>query len=214
MPVFVSVFLRALPLVLAAVLIAGCSTVDLDPYYRAPSVRMPEPLPSPPVAPPEATTQSVPPVQPVGRPLPPVGATAPALSSVPVPPPSTAGEQVNLITLTTRLEGAAVNPPVDSVGTGQFDALYDTNTRLLRWKASWSGLSGAITGVQFHGPAAVDQNGPPAMIWPAPFGPTYEGRATLMPQQADDLLRGRWYVNVFTADYPAGELRGQLRMVR
>ena len=96
---------------------------------------------------------------------------------------------------------------------GQLDALYDSNTRLLRWKTSWSALSGPITAVQFHGPAEYGQTGPVTMVWPAPFGPTYEGRATLTPQQAVDLLDGRWYVNVFTAPYPSGELRGQLRVV-
>ncbi|MDR2154505.1 MAG: CHRD domain-containing protein [Burkholderiaceae bacterium] len=219
MSVFVSVSSRTSLMMLATVLIAGCTSVDLDPYYKAPTVRVPEPLPPASAEPPVATTQSVLPTgQSIERPLPPLGAAGatPAPSAVPQTPPPTAGaqEQENLVTLTTRLEGLAVNPPSDSTGSGQFDALYDASTRLLRWKASWSGLSGTITAVQFHGPADGDQNGPPAMIWPAPFGPTYEGRATLTPQQVEDLLQGRWYVSVFTTTYPAGELRGQLRVVQ
>jgi hypothetical protein len=138
-----------------------------------------------------------------------------------LPPPAVAmpqpvpqdGQQAHLVTLTTRLEGAAVSPPVRSAGKGQFDAMYDTTTRLLRWKTTWSGLTGPITDVRFHGPADRGQNGPPAILWPAPFGPTYEGRATLTPQQAQDLLQGRWYLNVSTTMYPSGELRGQLRVV-
>jgi hypothetical protein len=51
------------------------------------------------------------------------------------------------------------------------------------------------------------------MMWPGPFGPTYEGRATLTPQQANDLLAGLWYVSVATAAYPSGEVRGQLHVV-
>jgi hypothetical protein len=51
------------------------------------------------------------------------------------------------------------------------------------------------------------------MIWPGPFGVRYEGHATLTPQQRDDLLGGRWYVVVMTANYPQGELRGQMGVV-
>jgi hypothetical protein len=223
---------RAVAAVLAAaVLAAGCSTVDLGPRYDPPPVRMPQsaaPAPGPAPLPPVATAQPVAPGRPVGQPLPPlgsaasgqppVGSTAPGQPPVTAPLPQTAppsaSPESHLFTLTTRLEGAAVQPPTRSVATGQLDALYDAGARLLRWKASWSGLSGAITGVQFHGPAGMDQNGPPAMVWPGPFGPTYEGRATLTPQQAEDLLEGRWYVNVFTSAFPAGEVRGQLRVVR
>ena len=115
--------------------------------------------------------------------------------------------------LTTRLDGGSVMPPSRSAATAQLDALYDSNTRVLRWKTSWSGLSGPITGVQFHGPAEYGQNAPAVMTWPGPFGPTYEGRATLNANQAIDLMDGRWYVSVYTTAYPSGELRGQLRVV-
>ena len=37
-----------------------------------------------------------------------------------------------------------------------------------------------------------------------------EGRAMLTPKQRADLLAGQWYVNLRTARYPEGELRGQL----
>ena len=220
MPNFVSVYSRAtLAGLAAAVLAAGCSTVDLGPRYNPPPVRMPQALPAPsaPAAlPPSATAQPVTPGQPIGQPLPPIGAEGafPAPPPSQTPPAAPADLPQGLVTLTTRLEAAAVIPPTRSAGTGQLDALYDAGTRLLRWKASWSGLSGPITGVQFHGPAGMDQNGPPTMMWPGPFGPAYEGRATLTQQQATDLAEGRWYVNISTATYPAGELRGQLRVVR
>ena len=206
----------SLALLAAAVLAAGCSSVQLDPRYDPPPVRAPQPLPPAPAPlPPIATPQPVPPAQPVPQPLPPIGSTAP----VPPPPmqtpvdPAAASPQAHLVTLTTRLDGASVLPPARSNATGQLDALYDSSTRLLRWKTSWAGLSGPITGVQFHGPADYGQTGPATMVWPGPFGSSYEGRATLTTQQAIDLLDGRWYVNVQTAPYPSGELRGQLRVV-
>jgi hypothetical protein len=36
------------------------------------------------------------------------------------------------------------------------------------------------------------------------------GQAVLTPQQMADLLAGRWYINIHTSSFPAGEIRGQL----
>lgn len=197
-----------------ALLVSACASVDLGPRYDPPPVRAPQPLPPPMQAPlpPVAQSQAVPPSLPVPQALPPVGQTVPV---APPPPPlaGPAGPNAHLVALTTRLDGASVMPPTRSAGTAQLDAVYDDNSRTLRWKTSWSGLAGPITGVQFHGPAEYGQNAPAVMVWPGPFGPTYEGRATLTANQAVDLLDGRWYVSVYTSAYPSGELRGQLRVV-
>lgn len=210
---FIPLSMRTAAAVLVAAVVAGCTSVDLDPRYDPPPVRLPQaPAPAPAPLPPVATPQPVPPPQTVPQPLPPIGAPAP-LPPLQTPVDPAASPQAHLVTLTTRLDGGSAMPPTRSGGSGQLDALYDSGTRVLRWKASWSGLSGPITGVQFHGPADYGQTGPVTMVWPGPFGPTYEGRATLTTQQAVDLLDGRWYVNLFTAPYPSGELRGQLRVV-
>jgi hypothetical protein len=37
-----------------------------------------------------------------------------------------------------------------------------------------------------------------------------QGSATLTDAQAADLLAGRYYINVYTAANPAGEIRGQV----
>ena len=191
----------------AACLLSACASVDLGRRYDPPPIRAPQPLPPaqlPSVPSNGVQTQPVTPAQPVPQPLPPAGQSAPL-------PPTDASAR--LVTLSTRLDGASVMPPTRSAGSGQWDAIYDPDTRLLRWKTRWSGLSGAITGVQFHGPADAGQNAPAVLVWPAPFGPSYEGRASLSAAQAMDLLAGRWYVSVFTAAYPLGELRGQVRVV-
>ena len=197
-----------LALLAAAVLASACGTVDLGPRYSPPPIRMPESLPANPAeAPPTVQPMPVPPPQSVPQPLPPIG------TPVPAPPAASPSANPNLVTLTTQLDGASVIPPARSGATGQLDALYDSNTRVLRWKASWSDLAGAITAVQFRGPADATQIAQPVLLWPGPFGDRYEGRATLTPSQATDMLSGLWYVSVFTSSYPQGELRGQLRVV-
>ena len=203
----------ALIVVAVAALTSACSSVDLGPRYDPPPVRMPQPLPSAPVqAAPVAQPSAIPPTQPMPQTLPPLGSPQPSVGA-PVAPQASADPRASLITLTTRLEPGNAIPPARSNGVGQLDAIYDSNARLLRWKTSWSGLSGPITGVQFHGPADPGKNGPATLIWPGPFGATYEGRATLTPEQAVDLIAGRWYLNLRTSANPAGELRGQLHVV-
>lgn len=184
-----------------ACVVGACASVDLGPRYEPPPIRMPEPRPAEPAPtppPPVAQPQAVPPVQPVPQVLPPVDQNQP---------------DANLVTLSTRLDGASVVPPARTGAAGRVDALYDSSTHLLRWKASWTGLSGAIVGVQFHGPAASGQVAAPTVAWPGPYGMSYEGRATLTVPQAEDMLAGRWYISVDTVLYPRGELRGQLRVV-
>ncbi|HOM21833.1 MAG TPA: hypothetical protein PK214_12835, partial [Ottowia sp.] len=166
----------------AACLLSACASVDLGRRYDPPPIRAPQPLPPAqlPSAPLNGVqTQPVTPAQPVPQPLPPAGQSAP-------PPVAPADPGAHLVTLTTRLDGASVMPPTRSAGSAQLDAVYDPATRLLRWKTRWSGLSGAITGVQFHGPADAGQNAPAVLAWPAPFGASYEGRATLGAAQASD----------------------------
>ena len=88
--------------------------------------------------------------------------------------------------------------------------MFDRDTRLLRWKVSYTGLSGPATAAHFHGPAAVGANAGVALAWPQPITSPMEGRATLTSAQAADLLAGRWYANIHTAAYPGGEVRGQM----
>jgi hypothetical protein len=118
--------------------------------------------------------------------------------------------QSNLVAFTTQLRAGNEVPPNASQGTGSVDAVFNKDTNLFRWKVNYTGLSGPATAAHFHGPAAVGANAGVALAWPSPIRSPLEGRATLTPAQAADLLAGRWYANIHTAANPAGELRGQM----
>ena len=116
----------------------------------------------------------------------------------------------NKVALTTQLRSANEVPPVKSSGGGSVDAVFNKDTLQLRWKVSYSGLTGNATAGHFHGPAAVGVSAGVALGWTNPITSGMEGSATLSAAQAADLMAGRWYANIHTAANPGGELRGQM----
>ena len=108
------------------------------------------------------------------------------------------------------LAAAQETPPTDSTGTGSLDATYDTSTKMLTWTVTYTGLTGDVTAAHFHGPAAMGAKADPVVPLEAPFASPIKGSATLTDAQATDLSAGMWYINLHTAKYPDGEVRGQV----
>lgn len=99
-------------------------------------------------------------------------------------------------------------PPNSSKGTGTLTATYDTTSKKLSWKGSYSDLTGSATAVHFHSGEPGKNGGVAVPI--APATSPLEGSATLTDAQAADLLAGKWYVNVHTDANKGGEIRGQV----
>jgi len=116
----------------------------------------------------------------------------------------------NTASLTARLSGASEVPPTPTNAKGNLQATLDKSNRVLTWTLQVSGLSGAPTAAHFHGPAAPGDNAGVAAPMTITGQPTDNGTLTLTAAQMDDLLAGRWYVNVHTAAHPDGEIRGQM----
>ncbi|MEW6643557.1 MAG: CHRD domain-containing protein [Pseudomonadota bacterium] len=113
------------------------------------------------------------------------------------------------IAMKVPLSGAAEVPATTSKGSGTADVTFDTASKKLSWKLTYSGLTGPATMAHFHGPAGAGQNASPVVPIPNTASGS-EGSATLTDAQAADLMAGKYYVNVHTAANPAGEIRGQV----
>ena len=107
------------------------------------------------------------------------------------------------------LVGSEEVPATDSKGTGAAELTYDTATKQLNYKVTYSGLTGAATAAHIHGPAEPGKTGPVAIPFANPASPI-DGSATLTDAQAADLASGKMYINVHTAQFKSGEIRGQI----
>jgi hypothetical protein len=119
--------------------------------------------------------------------------------------------QAATVNLKATLNASSEVPPNTSVGTGMLTATLDTTTNELKYHVTFSGLTGAATAAHFHGPAAPGANGAPQVpVKMSPIVSPINGKATLTPAQAKELLNGKWYLNIHTKANPNGEIRGQL----
>jgi hypothetical protein len=112
-------------------------------------------------------------------------------------------------TFRATLSAAAEVPSNASPGTGTLEASFDKGSSVLKWRVVYSGLTGPATMAHFHGPAMPGANAGVVVPFPSAASPA-EGSATLTPAQVTDLMAGKWYVNVHTAQNPGGEIRGQV----
>lgn len=117
------------------------------------------------------------------------------------------------VTLKAQLTTAQEVPPTQGAGKGEVTATYDTASKKLSWKGTYTGLSGPATAAHFHGPAGPGKNAGvaiPIFAGGAAKSP-FEGSATLTDAQAKELMAGEWYANIHTAANKAGEIRGQVK---
>jgi hypothetical protein len=116
--------------------------------------------------------------------------------------------------LSAKLTSSQEVPPNNSTATGKLSGSFNSMSRVISYRLSWEGLTGDALNMHFHGPADPGVNaGVQVGITGFPTTPSgmVSGSDTLTEAQAADLLAGKWYVNVHTALYPGGEIRGQVK---
>jgi len=113
------------------------------------------------------------------------------------------------VAITGKLAASNEVPPNASTGMGMLEASLDKASSVLKWTVTYSGLTGPVKAGHFHGPAPAGQNAGVALGFAGSMDSPIQGMATLTPAQVEDLLAGKWYVNLHTATNPGGEIRGQ-----
>ena len=105
------------------------------------------------------------------------------------------------------LDGASVSPAADTKATGTADVKIDTDAKTITWTITDKDLTGPPTMAHFHGPAAKGANAKPEIdISKSIDG----GSAPITDAQIADVKAGKLYLNIHTAKFPDGEIRGQL----
>lgn len=103
-------------------------------------------------------------------------------------------------------------PPAASTATGAAEVQFNENTSMLTWKVTYNGLTGPATGGHVHGPAPVGSNAPVVVPFSGNLNAQpISGERAITPAQFSDLAAGLYYVNIHSARFPGGEIRGQLR---
>jgi hypothetical protein len=121
---------------------------------------------------------------------------------------------VEIVALKAMINGLQEVPSNNSLGVGVAVLTYDTARKELTWAIAYEGLSGPATAAHFHGPAEPSKNAGVALLMAPDLISPLKGTAILTDAQAAQLTDGRWYVNIHTDAYKAGEIRGQITQQR
>ena len=115
--------------------------------------------------------------------------------------------QAEVMKFTTELKGSAEVPATDSTASGSAEVSVDTDTKKVMWTVKVDGLTGAATAAHIHGPASATEKAPPVIDMSASI---MQGSGDFTDAQIVDLKAGKYYLNLHTAKFPDGEVRGQL----
>jgi hypothetical protein len=118
-----------------------------------------------------------------------------------------ASARTSVVMVGAKLDAMQEVPHAKSRGTGRFTA--DLVGNRLTWRLTFSKLTGPAAAAHIH----VGAKGKSGAVLVALCGPCRSGRkgtVKLSPMATRDIEKGLAYVNVHTAKYPEGEIRGQL----
>ncbi len=108
------------------------------------------------------------------------------------------------------LDGESERPEVATTATGEVEATLADLT--LNVAGTFQGLTGPAVAAHVHGPASREETA--GIVCPltvtAETSGTVTGSCNFTEEQAEQLRDGRMYVNIHTAQFPQGEIRGQL----
>ena len=106
---------------------------------------------------------------------------------------------------------ATTNASNTGTGAGTISGDYDSLTNALNYTITWADLSGSVTNMHFHLGATGTPGGVELPV-PGPWTSPQMGSSSLDAMKETNLLAGNWYVNVHTAMFGGGEIRGQVNV--
>ncbi|MFG0284442.1 MAG: CHRD domain-containing protein [Phycisphaerales bacterium JB039] len=119
----------------------------------------------------------------------------------------------DIVTFQFPIDGSQEVVPVTTSGSGTGEVSIDLTTNELSWRIEYAGLSGPAVNAHIHGPAMPGATAGVqvkiAMFSGGAASPMV-GSTTITDAQVGQLLSGLWYVNIYTAMYSTGEIRGQV----
>ncbi|HVS19960.1 MAG TPA: CHRD domain-containing protein [Planctomycetota bacterium] len=110
--------------------------------------------------------------------------------------------------LAASIDGAQEVPPVPTTATGTGHFALDTDANTLTFDLTYNDLSSGESAAHIHGPAAIGANA--GVKFTLPLGSKKVGVWNYPQSDEADILAGLMYVNVHTANFPGGEVRGQI----
>ncbi len=115
------------------------------------------------------------------------------------------------VRLVSTLSGSAEKPtPVVSAATGSFVGVVDRATRVLSYTVTYSGLTPTMG--HLHRVNAANGTGPVEIPFASLTSPIIGTTTLATNTRVDSLINGFYYANLHTPAYPAGEIRGNVRV--
>ena len=110
-------------------------------------------------------------------------------------------------TLSATINGAQQTPANNSTATGTFAGTYVSTSKQLTYTVTYQGLTPSMAHIHTGGPGVLGSVAIPFDNLASPI----TGTVTLTPEQADNLLNNRMYVNIHTSAFGNGEIRGDIK---
>ena len=114
---------------------------------------------------------------------------------------------VTTTNVTATINGAQQVQPTTSTATGAFSGTYNSTDSKLTYTVTYQGFTPTSAHIHLGIPGA---NGPVAIPFATLTSPI-TGSITLTADQADKLLNNGMYVNMHSAQFSGGEIRGNIR---
>ncbi|HEV7347543.1 CHRD domain-containing protein [Telluribacter sp.] len=111
------------------------------------------------------------------------------------------------VRVATNLTGTSEVPSNNSTATGKAEGTFNNDTKELKLTVTYQGVT--PTGWHIH-KAAAGTNGGVLFDFGTTFSSPFMFSKVLTLEQEADLKAGMYYVNIHSATFKGGEIRGQL----